>query len=293
MPAKKKSVASKLRLGIQLVFLLLITLISVNHGLSETGIQIPFVGNPSLHGICPFGGVVSLYQLVTTGSLVQKVHEASVVLMALVFFLAVLFGPVFCGWVCPMGTVQELIGKLGKKLFKKRYNHFVPSRLDGYLRFLRYGVLVWVVYVTATSMKLVFSDVDPYYALFNFWTGEVPLTALIILGLTLIASLFIERPFCKYACPYGALLGIFNIFRIFGIKRNQNTCINCKACDRACPMNISVSTSTTVRHHQCITCLQCTSETACPVPATVELMAGNFSLEAKGAQKVSTEGGAQ
>ncbi|MEJ5188490.1 MAG: 4Fe-4S binding protein [Breznakiellaceae bacterium] len=293
MPAKKKGVASKLRLGIQLMFLLLITLISVNHGLSETGIQIPFIGNPSLHGICPFGGVVSLYQLITTGSLVQKVHEASVVLMALVFFLAILFGPVFCGWVCPMGTVQELIGKLGKKLFKKRYNQFVPLKLDRYLRFLRYGVLVWVVYVTATSMKLVFSDVDPYYALFNFWTGEVPLTALIVLGLTLIASLFIERPFCKYACPYGALLGIFNIFRIFGIKRNQNTCINCKACDRACPMNISVSTSTTVRHHQCITCLQCTSETACPVPATVELMAGNFSLEAKGAQKVSTEGGAQ
>jgi polyferredoxin len=163
-------------------------------------------------------------------------------------------------------------------VFGKRYNTFVPDSIDKYLRYLRYGVLAWVLYVTATTMRLVFADYDPYYALFNFWTGEVPLTALVILVSTLIGSLFIERPFCKYGCPYGALLGLFNKVRIFTIRRNPSTCIHCKACDRACPMNIQVSTAGPVRDHQCITCLKCTSEGACPVGETVELMAGTFPI---------------
>ena len=98
-------------------------------------------------------------------------------------------------------------------------------------------------------------------------------TGYIALALVVALSLFVERPFCKYACPYGAVLGIFNLFRIFGIKRNAPTCISCKACDRACPMNIQVSTAKVVRDHQCISCLECSSEAACPVPATVDMLA--------------------
>jgi polyferredoxin len=94
----------------------------------------------------------------------------------------------------------------------------------------------------------------------------------------LLGSLFVERPFCKYACPYGALLGLTNFFRVFGIKRNKETCIDCKACDKACPMNINVSGAGTVRNHQCISCLECTSEAACPVKDTVELGAGKFGI---------------
>jgi polyferredoxin len=138
---KNKIRIARVRLGVQLAFLAIITLISLNHSLAAYGIKIPLVGSASLHGICPFGGVVSVYQFLTLGSLVQKVHEASLVLMGIVFFLAILVGPAFCGWICPLGTVEELIGKLGRKLFKKRYNTFVPPRLDRYLRYLRYVVL--------------------------------------------------------------------------------------------------------------------------------------------------------
>ncbi|WP_156922793.1 4Fe-4S binding protein [Desulfitobacterium metallireducens] len=91
-----------------------------------------------------------------------------------------------------------------------------------------------------------------------------------MLGATIILSLFIERPWCKYACPYGAVLGFFNFFRIFKIHRKNSSCVNCKACDRACPMNISVSTTNAVRNHQCISCMKCTSEHSCPVANTVE-----------------------
>ena len=132
--------------------------------------------------------------------------------------------------------------------------------------------------MTVVTGKLFFADIDPYFALFNFWTGEVATAGLVILGLVLAASLLVERPFCKYACPYGAVLGIFNLFRIFKIKRNIPTCTDCKACDRSCPMNIPVSEGTVVRSHQCITCMICTSEQACPIENTLELTTGNMEV---------------
>ena len=274
---KRKGIS--LRRVVQIFFLLLITLIAVNHTLEERGIEIPLVGSASLHAVCPFGGVVSIYQYAAAGTFTKKIHESSFILMIIVFALALAFGPVFCGWICPLGTVQEFISRIGRRIFGKRHNSFIPRAADRYLRYLRYLVLGWVIYATAVSGVLVFADYDPYYALFNFWTGEVAVSAFVILALVLLAALFVERPFCKYACPYGAVLGLFNIVRIFGIKRNTDTCINCRACDRACPMNIQVSTAGRVRDHQCISCLECSSETACPVPATVELAAGNISIK--------------
>lgn len=267
------------RLAVQIIFFALVALIAVNHSLVESGRAIPILSSASLHAICPFGGVVSIYQFVTTGTLVKKVHSASLILMWISLALALIAGPVFCGWVCPMGSVQEWLGKLGRRLFKKRFNRFIPARFDRILRYLRYLVLGWVVYMTAATGTLVFSDWDPYFTLFNLWTSEIALSGVIILGLVVVASLFVERPFCKYACPYGAALGVFNLFRVFKIHRNSRTCIDCKACDRDCPMKIPVSTSGTVRNHQCISCLKCTSEQACPVDRTVELAA--VKLEAK------------
>lgn len=263
--------AQRLRTGVQIAFFALVTLLSVAKVLIENGVALPFIGEVSLHTICPFGGVVSIYQLITSGTFVQKIHESALVLMALVFVLAILFGPVFCGWFCPLGSLQEWIGKLGRKFLGKRFNHVVPPKIDRVLRYLRYAVLGMVVIMTARTAELVFQNVDPYYALFNFYSGEVALPALIVLFAVVLASFFVERPFCKYACPYGALLGLTNLFRVFGIRRKASSCIHCKACDRACPMNITVSTSGVVRNPQCISCMKCTSESACPVPDTVTL----------------------
>jgi polyferredoxin len=275
-PDKRALVARRV---VQLGFLVLISVIAVNHTLEESGGGLPIIGSASLHSICPLGGVVSIYQYAATGSLVQRVHESAFVLMMLGFALAVLVGPAFCGWVCPMGTVQELVSRIGRRIFGRKHNQFVPKKVDRWLRYLRYVVLAWVIWVTARSGQLIFADYDPYYTLFNFWTGEVALSGIVILVAVLLAALFVERPFCKYACPYGAVLGVFNLFRVFGIKRNKNTCISCRKCDTACPMNIDVSGSGTVRDHQCISCLECTSEQACPVPKTLSLTIGR--IEAK------------
>ncbi|MBL8967935.1 MAG: 4Fe-4S binding protein [Spirochaetaceae bacterium] len=295
MPARIKAPrprAQRWRLAIQIFFFVLVVLVATTTALKEQGVVLPLAGSASLHAICPFGGVVSFWQLATLGTLVKKVHESSVVLAVLGLLLALLFGPVICGWICPFGSFQEWLGRLGKRMFGKRHNAMVPRGLDRVLRFLRYAVLAWVSYMTVVTGKLFFQDYDPYFALFNFWTGEVAVAGFIVLGATVLLSLAVERPFCKYACPYGALLGIFNLFRVFGIKRKASTCISCHACSKACPMNIEVESLTAARDHQCITCLKCTSEAACPVPATVELATGPLDAPADKTARAPTPDGA-
>lgn len=260
-----------IRFFIQVLFFILVAVIAVNHTLAEEGMGIAFLSSASLHAICPFGGVVTIYQYFTTGTFVNKIHESSFILMIIMFITAVGFGPVFCGWICPFGTFQEWIGKIGRRIFKNKYNTFISYKIDKYLRFLRYGMLAWVLYVTAISGKIVFQNIDPYYALFNFWSGEVAVTGIVVLVLIILLSLIVERPWCKYACPYGAILGITNLFRIFKIRRKTSTCVSCKNCDRACPMNIKVSETEVVRNHQCISCMKCTSEAACPIKDTVNM----------------------
>jgi len=259
------------RRPVQIGFFILIAMIAVNHSLVANGKVIPFLSSASVHAVCPFGGVVTIYHLIAEGQFVQKIHESSLVLGIAVLAAAVLLGPAFCGWICPFGTVQEFVAKLGRKLLGRRYGRIIPKKLDAVLRYLRYLVLILVVVMTAVSGKILFSDVDPYFALFQFWTGEVAVTAYIALAAVLLLSLVVERPFCRYACPYGAFLGLTNKFRIMPIRRKASTCISCGKCDRSCPMGIDVSTKTVIRDTACISCLICTSDGVCPIPATVDI----------------------
>jgi len=260
----KKNGNFSLRLLVQIFFLCLVFLIVRGKTLGITLFE-----PVSLHVICPFGGVESIYQFLTTGAMVRRVHESAFVLMYAVFILAVLFGAVFCGWICPFGTVQEIFGKIGRKIFKSRYNAILPAKIDNILRYTRYFILALVLYNTARSGQLFFEKYDPYFALFHMFTNQVALTAYTALGIVLLFSLIAERPFCKYACPYGAMLGIFNLFSVFRIRREKESCTSCGLCDKKCPMNIKVSVETALRNHQCISCLECTSEKSCPVKGTV------------------------
>ncbi|WP_245584599.1 4Fe-4S binding protein [Spirochaeta cellobiosiphila] len=242
-------------------------LISISHTLEEQGIE--FLPSASIHALCPFGGVVSIYEYFVSGRYVKKVHESSFILMFIVLGLALLVGPVFCGWICPFGSFQEAFSIVGKKIFKKKYNTFIPYKYDSILRFSRYGFLIVVLIKTAQSAQLVFQNIDPYYAFFNIWTDEVALSAYLVLAVILLGALFIERPFCKYMCPYGALLGLSNLIKPFKVRRSAESCIHCKKCNKACPMNIPLSTSNGISNHQCIVCYQCTSEAVCPVEDTM------------------------
>lgn len=259
------------RLISQLIFFVTVSLIALNHYLVDIGKSLPFVGDMSLHAICPFGAVEAFIALFQYDILISKIHESSFVIFILILILSVVFGPVVCSYICPLGSIQEWIGKLGKKIFKKRYNTYIPLKLDRLLRYLRYVVLIFVVYLTSQSLKLIFLEVDPYFALFNFWSDEVTVGGLIVLGIIVISSLFIERPWCKYACPFGALVGLTNFISIFKIRRNPSSCISCNKCSMECPMNIDVAEKKVVLDHQCIRCGICTSDVACPVADTVDM----------------------
>ena len=135
----RKKVA-RIRTAVQIFFFVLIAFIAVNHTLSETGGGIPIVSNASLHAVCPFGGVVSIYQFAAVGDFVKQTHASSFILMLIVFSLAIVVGPAFCGWICPFGSFQEWIARIGRRIFGRRYNTMLPARLDSVLRYLRYVV---------------------------------------------------------------------------------------------------------------------------------------------------------
>lgn len=260
----------------QIIFFVLIALVTLNHALSESGMSLPLIGTSSLHAICPFGGVETLVAWASLGVYVPKIHPSSMVLLAIILLLSFLLGPVVCSYACPLGSVQEWVGNAGKRLLGRRYNTIVPRKLDKALRYARYLVLIFVVYLTTNSLKLIFLEVDPYYALFHFWSSEATLGGIAVLVLVLMGSLFVERPWCKYACPFGAVVGLTNVFSVFKIKRNADTCVQCDKCSQVCPMNIDVSKKSVIRDHQCIRCGLCTSEQACPIENTVEMKFGNF-----------------
>jgi polyferredoxin len=130
----KKNTPKKVRLGLQIAVFALVLGIALSKWLSELGIVIPFLPDASLHAVCPFGGVVTTYQFLTAGTFIQKIHSSSFILMLLGFVAALFFGAIFCSHFCPFGSFQEWLGKLGRKLFPKRYNKLVPPRLDSVLR---------------------------------------------------------------------------------------------------------------------------------------------------------------
>lgn len=253
---------------VQILFFTVISVFAVNHTLANQGITLlPFLPHVSLHAVCPFGGLESAVSLVTGGTLVGKITEATFIISGTVVALTVLLGPVFCAYVCPLGTLQEWVGILGRKLFKKRYNTLIPQTLHRALTYLRYVSLALVLIFTYDAMKLVFIAFDPYFALYHFFTDKAAIGGIVVLGLTLIGSLFVERPWCKYLCPYGAFLGLIGKLSVFKIRRT-GSCTSCTRCNRVCPMNIDIAKKLTVSDAQCIRCLKCVSDkSSCPSAA--------------------------
>ena len=254
------------RLAAQIFFFLLIATISINHILIESGQGFSIIPAVSLHAICPFGAVATFASLVTGQGLIRQLHASVMVIGAVVLLLTILFGPIFCSHICPLGSIQEWLGKIGKKIFKKKYNRFIPKKVHNVLKYFRYVLLGLILVNTYQSASLVFAGIDPYYALFHFWTGEVAISALLILVVTLLMSLFVERPWCKYVCPYGGLLGLIGKISLFKVHRSETSCISCNRCTQACPMLIDVAAKEVINDTLCNRCMQCTAaEGGCPV----------------------------
>jgi ferredoxin len=274
---KKRDVLGIVRPIVQLGFAGYVFAVAIQHGTSttETG---------SLHAFCPFGAVESLWSLIVGGKYLPKIHSSSIVLSVGLLISAILVGAAFCGWICPLGSLGDLLSWVRRKLRLPEVQ--VPTKVDTVLRYGRYVVLAGILYATVTTAKLWFAEYDPYHVLFGLgWIFEFDLATqwpgyLITLGI-IGGSLVIPRLWCRYLCPLGGLLSLIQRLSPIKIRRDAEVCINCKRCDKVCPAKLDVSTNRAVTH-DCTMCLRCTG--ACPA-------AGALDASLRGYEDKSAPGG--
>ena len=261
-PRGPRTTARWVRWAVLAGVLMAITILGVLH--QRLGIGKP-VG---VDALCPFGGLETLGTLTVSATLVKRIALSSVLLLLAIVVTAFVFRRAFCGRICPLGYLQELFGGIGRRLFRKR--PIVPAAIDRPARFLKYGVLVGVLALTWATAELIIRPYDPWAAYQHLSSPEVFVefgVGVAVLGLSLAGSLVYDRFFCKYLCPMGAFLGLLSRFSVFKVRRRTDTCIDCKACDKACPTNVTVSTAGAVTSPECIDCGECVA--ACPVKDTL------------------------
>lgn len=184
-----------------------------------------------------------------SGSIFHIFTGVGAFLFIFVTVTTILFGRVYCGWVCPLGAVQEL-------MHIDRYSIRVPKRLDRYLRYVRFIILGIFLYLTITSSTYTWGKYEPFKVLFNLSGSRL---AFILLLITLGLSIFIERVFCRYICPMGGFLSIISRFSIFGMKIDKDRCISCQRCEKKCPVGAieDKGGETIIDRGECIDCLRC------------------------------------
>lgn len=257
-PARRR-VARTVRWGLLLAVLAASTVLGLLHA-KRSGSFWP-VG---VDALCPFGGLESLNSLILNGTYLKRVEFGSLALLIASVILLAVFGRTFCGRICPLGTLQEIFGRLGNRFLPTRRP--VPRWLDRPARFVKYGVLAVFVLWTWRAGELVMRPYDPWAAYHHLTSPEL-LTEIgvgaVVLLVSLIGSIVYDRFFCRYACPMGAFLGLGAKLSWFKVRRNGDSCIDCGACDTACPVALEVTTAITVDSPECIACGQCVE--ACPV----------------------------
>ena len=250
------------RLGFLVFFFVLATAAGILHQFA------PVTKPVGVDALCPFGGIEAAFTLVMTGSLLPKIAWSSFILLAATIVVALVFRRVFCGKICAFGALQELFGRLGKVIFRKRLT--VPAAIDKPARYLKYLTLAAIVILSAVAGQLIIRPYDPWAAWNHLLSVELIsgfLVGLIILVVSIVGSLLYDRFFCKYLCPMGGFLGLINRLGWFRIKRNDATCTHCMACNKACPVNIPVESMAQVQTSECIACNLCVN--ACPVKDTL------------------------
>lgn len=257
-----------LRITIQWLYLLFIIWLGsrfyqfVAHFRSN-GVTQPVERPDGIEGFLPIAALLGLRDWFHSGN-INPVHPAAVVILLTVIILSLLLRRSFCSWICPIGTLEELLWKRGFALFKR--NPRLPQWLDIALRSSKYLLLAFFLYAIFLQMSP--SQVSGFIASDYNRIADVRLLdfflnlsgwPLIFIGALLLLSLPLRNPFCRFLCPYGALLGLIAVFSPAKVTRDHGTCVACGVCSQFCPTYIPVMQKTRVHSPECIGCWRCIS----------------------------------
>ncbi|TKJ39947.1 FeS-binding protein [candidate division LCP-89 bacterium B3_LCP] len=228
---------------------------------------------PGVEAFLPISSLISLKYWLLTG-IFNKIHPAGLVLFLIILGTGILLKKGFCSWVCPIGLLSEILAKIPKTFFGRGLN--LPKWLDYPLRSIKYFLLIFFLWAILAQMdlpsleKFVYSPYNKVadIKMLKFFT-EISAFALWVLVGLVFFSVGIPYFWCRYLCPYGALLGSISWLSIMKVKRNEPTCIDCQRCTDACPARIKVHDSSTIHSDECHCCMKCVD--ACPVKDTLSL----------------------
>ncbi|MBN1666645.1 MAG: 4Fe-4S binding protein [Anaerolineales bacterium] len=214
---------------------------------------------------CPFGAIENLWPYLVRGETLKTTNLLNFAVFSGVLAVSLVAGRAFCGWMCPLGAVQEGLAKLVRRLggekrpirgkpSKTSFPRQLPPWADRPLRYLKYVILAVIVFASASTIYPPLHAICPARAVFGFKLGTVLLWGVLLAFIA--TSLLVERFSCKYLCPLGATLAIFNKIAPVRLRVGSDACNHCGRCDIECSMGIQ-----DVPDHlddlECIRCLEC------------------------------------
>ena len=236
---------------------------------------------PSASGACPLGAIQN--------ALASSGHNAGWYVLGIILLFGVVLGRTICGWLCPLGLIQELLNKIPTPKIRK-------GRITRALSWLKYVLLaVFVIalplwyglrydlplpgfckYIcpagTFEGAMGLLSNTMPANTGYFSMLGILFTRKFVIMLVIGLACVFCYRTFCRFICPLGAIYGLFNRFNIIGIKVDQGRCNHCGGCVQGCGMDVR-----RVGDHECINCGKCID--ACNQGA-ISIKAGKITLKA-------------
>ncbi len=209
---------------------------------------------------CPFGGVEALYTYIAEGNMTCSLAVSNFYILAAVLAITLLLRRAFCGYMCPIGTISDWLGRGAAAVGLKPRT--VRPGLDKWLGLLKYAVLFVVLFLTYRASELIFRGFDPCYALISRHGEDITKWAYVIAGAIVVGSLVVTMPFCRWLCPLAAVLSPFSRFGLVRVRRDAEACVDCGKCSAACPMGIPVDSVKEVTQARCMSCLDCVD--VCP-----------------------------
>ena len=218
--------------------------------------------------ITVFGAIRGIFTSLIGGTFLWEEQVFNIFLLVVVSLVTFIWGRFFCGFLCSFGAMQDLLWLIGKHI---PFRPIISQKADRIMKYLKYAVLAFImigVWSFGIFGDAVWSPWTVFGAAATPWFGLPPQTIILSVGAVLLlvimtGSLLIERFFCKYLCPLGAIFALLSGFRIFGIRRDSGTCSGvCRICTRKCSMSVSLYKMDKVRSGECINCMKCT--TVCP-----------------------------